>query len=88
MAPQFDRPLRDLLRAAGCTFVRAKAATKSVQPDHQTKFPGADRNPEPPHGQCDFAAGRIAEGVLIRLVRQRYVEEAGNGATSWRITLH
>jgi hypothetical protein len=22
MAPQFDRPLRDLLRAAGCTFVR------------------------------------------------------------------
>jgi hypothetical protein len=22
MAPQFDRPLRDLLRAAGCTLVR------------------------------------------------------------------
>jgi hypothetical protein len=22
MAPQFDRPLRDLLRAAGCTMVR------------------------------------------------------------------
>ena len=22
MAPQFDRDLRDLLRAAGCTFVR------------------------------------------------------------------
>jgi hypothetical protein len=22
MAPQFDRALRDLLRAAGCTFVR------------------------------------------------------------------
>jgi predicted RNA binding protein YcfA (HicA-like mRNA interferase family) len=22
MAPQFDRPLRDLLRAAGCTVVR------------------------------------------------------------------
>src|SRR3954453_19940759 len=30
MAPQFDRPLRDLLRAAGCTMVgKAKAATKS-----------------------------------------------------------
>jgi predicted RNA binding protein YcfA (HicA-like mRNA interferase family) len=22
MAPQFDRPLRDLLRAAGCTLIR------------------------------------------------------------------
>ena len=30
MAPQFDRALRDLLRAAGCTFVRPGKGSHEV----------------------------------------------------------
>ncbi len=30
MAPQFDRPLRDLLRAAGCTMVRQGRGSHEV----------------------------------------------------------
>lgn len=37
-----------------------------VQPDHPAQFPGSNRHPEPAHGECHFAPGGIAEGVLIQ----------------------
>ncbi len=37
MAPQFDRPLRDLLRAAGCQFVRPGKGSHEIWSSPITK---------------------------------------------------
>ena len=41
MSPQFDRPLRDLLRAAGCTLVRQGKGSHEVwySPITKRNFP-------------------------------------------------
>ena len=41
MAPQFDRPLRDLLCAAGCTFVRQGKGSHEIwfSPVTKRNFP-------------------------------------------------
>ena len=41
MAPQFDRPLRDLLRAAGCTLVRQGKGSHEIwySPITRSNFP-------------------------------------------------
>jgi hypothetical protein len=63
MAPQFDKPLRDLLRAAGCTLVRQGKGSHEIWHSPLTKrnFAG---DSEPPHRQCDSAPSWIAEGFL------------------------
>ena len=68
MAPQFDKPLRDLLRAAGCSLVRQGKGSHEIwhSPDHQTEFSGARGHSEPPHRQRHSASGRIAKGILNR----------------------
>jgi hypothetical protein len=38
MAPQFDRALRDLLRAAGCTFVRQSNMAVIALPESTTLY--------------------------------------------------
>jgi hypothetical protein len=66
MAPQFDRALRDLLRAAGCTLVRQGRGSHEIWHSPVTK-----RNCAVPVGtasrhtrQCDPASGRTAQGFL------------------------
>jgi len=65
MAPQFDKPLRDLLRAAGCTLVRQGKGSHEIwhSPITKRNFPAGGHS-EPPHRQCYFASGGIAEGIL------------------------
>ena len=66
MAPQFDRPLRDLLRAAGCVLVRQGKGSHEIwhSPVTQTKLRRAGRHSEPTHRQCHPSSGRVAQGVL------------------------
>jgi hypothetical protein len=51
MAPQFDRALRDLLRAAGCTLVRQGKGSHEIwySPITRRNFP--HRHREPPYCQ-------------------------------------
>jgi hypothetical protein len=45
MAPQFDRALRDLLRAAGCTLVRQGRGSHEIwHSDHAAKLRRAGRH--------------------------------------------
>jgi hypothetical protein len=41
MAPQFDRPLRELLRGAGCTFIRPDKGSHEIwfSPITKRNFP-------------------------------------------------
>jgi hypothetical protein len=56
MAPQFDRALRDLLRAAGCTLVRQGRGSHEIWHSPITKrnfaVPSAFRADTPPMLSC------------------------------------
>ena len=60
MAPQFDKPLRDLLRAAACMLSgKAKAATKSgIARSPSAIFPCRSAF-QPPHRQWHSASGGL-----------------------------
>lgn len=66
MAPQFDRALRELLRAAGCVLVRQGKGSHQIwhSPVTGRNFPAPVGNSKPPHGQCDFTAGRSSKSIL------------------------
>lgn len=55
MAPQFDRPLRELLRKSGCTLARQGKGSHEVwySPITKQNFPVPVRHPQPSHGQHD-----------------------------------
>jgi hypothetical protein len=61
MAPQFDRPLRELLRAAACTLVRQGKGIHEIWFDHAAKFPRAHRNSKQAHRKCHSPSGGIAK---------------------------
>jgi hypothetical protein len=62
MAPQFDRPLRDLLRDPGCMLVRQGKDSHEIWHSHyEAEFCGAGRHREPLHRKCHLAAGWVAE---------------------------
>jgi hypothetical protein len=67
VAPQFDRALRDLLRAAGCALVRQGKGSHEIwhSSDHAAKLSGAGRHRKPPHRQRDLAPSWVTEGILI-----------------------
>jgi predicted RNA binding protein YcfA (HicA-like mRNA interferase family) len=56
MAPQFDRPLRDMLRAAGCSFVRQGKGSHEIWHSSIT-----DRNFPVPFG---IASRHTANAIL------------------------
>lgn len=64
MAPQFDRALRELLRAAGCTMVRQGKSRNLAQPDHAAKLSRSGGDCKSTYRECCFAPGRVAKGVL------------------------
>jgi hypothetical protein len=66
MAPQFDKPLRDLLRAAGCMLVRQGKGSHEVwhSPLTQRNFAVPVGIPSRHTRECDPASGRLAEGLL------------------------
>jgi hypothetical protein len=66
MAPQFDRALRDLLRAAGCALVRQGRGSHEIWYSPITKLCRASRDSQPTHRQRHFAPGWLAKGVLNR----------------------
>jgi hypothetical protein len=53
MAPQFDKPLRDLLRAAGCMLVRQGKGSHEIwhSPITKRNFPVPGHS-EPPHANA------------------------------------
>ena len=65
--PQFDRALRELLRAAGCSLVRQ--GKDLAQPDHAAEFRRTGRHPEPPHRERHSASSGTAEGILASVTR-------------------
>jgi hypothetical protein len=66
MAPQFDRALRDLLRAAGCAFVRQGLGSHEIWRCLLTRrnFTVPVGIPSRPYRQCHPAPSRFAQGVL------------------------
>jgi hypothetical protein len=71
MAPQFDRALRDLLRAAGCAFVRQGLGSHEIWRCLLTRrnFTVPVGIPSRPYRQCHPAPSRFAQGVLKAAVR-------------------
>jgi len=69
MAPQFDRPLRDLLRAAGCMLVRQGKGSHEIWHSPITKQNFAMPVGIPSRTVASGSKRRRQEGFFSRILR-------------------